>query len=73
VLSFGIFCLRLVRQRIEYDVPGILKFLDASIHKEGDMMNFRYGQSGTTTVQSAPDGSLFVQLDLRGWQFVVLE
>jgi glycosidase len=48
--------------------------VDASLHKEGDHMNFLYGGSGATVVvQSATDGSLFVRLDLEGWQFVILE
>ena len=47
--------------------------VDASIHKAGDTMNFLYGRSGATEVQSAPDGSLFVQLDLNPWQLAILE
>lgn len=47
--------------------------VDSSFHKAGDSMSFLYGDSGTTIVQSAADRSLFVQLDLKGWQFVILE
>ncbi len=47
--------------------------VDASFHKPGDRMNFLYGNSGGTTVQPAPDGSLYVQLDLGPRQFVILE
>lgn len=47
--------------------------VDASMHSAGDTMNFRYGKTGAATVQSAPDGPLYVQLDLEGRQFVILE
>jgi hypothetical protein len=32
-----------------------------------------YGKSGSTTVQQAPDGALYVQLDLGPRQFVILQ
>jgi glycosidase len=47
--------------------------VDASLHKSGDAMTFLYGNSGTVPVQQAPDGTLFVQLNLNGRQFVILE
>ncbi|MGO9119814.1 MAG: alpha-amylase family glycosyl hydrolase [Desulfomonilaceae bacterium] len=47
--------------------------VDSSIHRAGHKMRFLYGRSDTSEVRSAPDGSLFVQLDLGGRQFVILE
>jgi hypothetical protein len=36
-------------------------------------MTFLYGKSRSTTVQQAPDGALYVQLDLGPRQFVILQ
>jgi hypothetical protein len=48
--------------------------VDATLHKPGDQMTFLYPTNhGITTVERAPDGSLFVQLNLEGQQFVILE
>ncbi|MBW4565657.1 MAG: hypothetical protein KME32_32165 [Mojavia pulchra JT2-VF2] len=47
--------------------------VDASIHKKGETMSFIYGKSGSVTVQEAPSGALYVQLNLRSHQFVILE
>jgi glycosidase len=47
--------------------------VDSSIHKAGDTMNFLYGKSGSATAQQAPDGSLYVRLDLGLRQFVILQ
>ena len=46
--------------------------VDAALHKLGETMHFHYGKSGGATVQSAPDGVLYVQLDLGPRQFVIL-
>jgi glycosidase len=47
--------------------------VDASIHQQGDMMTFLYGDTGSVQVDQAPDGICFVQLDLAAHQFVILE
>src|SRR5438552_8607163 len=47
--------------------------VDASIHKAGNTMSFLYGKSGSAAVKQAPDGSLYVQLDLGPRQFVILQ
>jgi glycosidase len=47
--------------------------VDSSLHKTGDTMSFLYGGSGTVPVDTAPDGTRFVRLDLNGQQFVILE
>ena len=47
--------------------------IDASIRKKGDKRSFLYGGCGTTTVQQAPDGSLYIQPNLSPHQFVVLQ
>jgi glycosidase len=46
--------------------------VDAALHKPGETMHFLYGKSGGVTVQSTPDGALYVQLDLGPRQFVIL-
>ncbi len=47
--------------------------IDSTLHSPGDRLTFLYGGSGSVTVQPrAPDGSLFVQLDLAAQQFVIL-
>jgi glycosidase len=47
--------------------------VDASIHQQGDTMTFLYGDTGTVQVDQAPDGTYFVQLNLTGHQFVILQ
>jgi alpha-amylase len=47
--------------------------VDASIHRRGDTMTFLYGKNGTAQVDQASDGTCYVQLDLAGHQFVILE
>jgi hypothetical protein len=47
--------------------------VDASLHTKGQTMHFLYGKAGTVTVQAAPDGSHYVQLDLGPHQFVILQ
>jgi alpha-amylase len=47
--------------------------VDASFHKKDEQMRFLYGKSGSTTIQQAPDGALYVQLDLDPRQFVILQ
>jgi glycosidase len=47
--------------------------VDASIHQQGDTMTFLYGDNGNVEVDQAPDGTRFVQLNLAGHQFVILE
>lgn len=48
--------------------------VDASLHKAGDTMTYLYPKSkGSTIVEKAPNGTLFVRLDLDGHQFAILE
>lgn len=47
--------------------------VDASFHKPGDKLQFLYGDMGGVQVQVAPSGALFVQLNLKPWQFVIMK
>lgn len=47
--------------------------VDAAYHRDGDAMTFLYGKIGAATVQTAPNGTRFVQLDLGPRQFAILE
>ncbi len=49
--------------------------IDNTLHQKGDKMNFLYGEGGSVTVQSNPDSSLFVQLELElaPMQFVIVQ
>jgi alpha-amylase len=47
--------------------------VDNTLHQKGGMMKFLYGKEGFVTVQSHPDSSLFVQLELAPMQFVILQ
>jgi glycosidase len=72
---------RLLAQRevlVAYNVSSLARndrvVVDASLHKPGDIMTYLYPiAKGTTTVQKSSDGTMFVQLDLDGHQFAVLE
>lgn len=46
--------------------------VDASYHQDGDPMTFLYGKSGSVLIQTAPNGTRFVQLELAPRQFVIL-
>jgi glycosidase len=46
--------------------------VDSTLHTAGSTMRFLYGSTGNTMVQTAPDGSRFVQLDLPAFGFVIL-
>jgi hypothetical protein len=47
--------------------------VDATLHKQGDEMKFLDGGTGSVPVDTAPDGTCFVRLDLDGRKFVILE
>ena len=47
--------------------------VDAAIHKPGDSMTFLYGKRGVVKVKEAPDGSLYVQLQLNQRQLCILQ
>ena len=47
--------------------------VDSSLHRHGDALTFLYGDSGTVPVDTAPNGTRFVRLDLNGRQFVILK
>ena len=46
--------------------------VDASLHPPGSTLPYLYGGTGSVTVQQAPDGTRFVQLNLAGFQFAIL-
>jgi hypothetical protein len=46
--------------------------IEASLHQTVEKMTFLYGKSGRIPVQQAPDGSLYIRLDLNPGQFVIL-
>ena len=46
--------------------------VDASLHKPGDSLRYLYGNTGSVSVERAPDGTMFVRLQLDSHQFVVL-
>ena len=47
--------------------------VDADLHKPGEKMTYRYPKlKGTTTVERAGDGTVFVRLGLDGHQFAIL-
>jgi alpha-amylase len=47
--------------------------VDNTLHQEGETMQFLYGKEGGVTVQSHPDSSLCVQLELAPMQFVIVQ
>lgn len=47
--------------------------VDNILHQPGKTMKFLYGKEGFVTVQSHPDSSLLVQLELAPMQFVILQ
>jgi alpha-amylase len=62
---------------VAYNVSGSPRndciIVDAAFHKPGDKLQFQYGDVGAVPVQLAPSGALFVQVNLKPWQFVILE
>lgn len=60
---------------VAYNVSGAARndrvIVDATLHASGSM-RFLYGGSGAVPVQTAPDGSHFVQLGLAGYGFAIL-
>lgn len=46
--------------------------VDANLHNNSATMKFLYGGSGAVPIQTAPDGSRYVKLDLAPHQFVIL-
>ena len=47
--------------------------IDSTLHRTGDTMAFLYGETGAVPVDTAPNGTRFVELNLAGHQFVILE
>jgi alpha-amylase len=47
--------------------------VDASYHQVGEQMRYLYGATGSVAVAQAPDGALYVQLDLAPHQFVIVQ
>ncbi|HEX4592612.1 MAG TPA: alpha-amylase family glycosyl hydrolase [Gemmataceae bacterium] len=48
--------------------------VDADLHKPGEKMTFLYpAGKGEVTVESVPNGTMFVRLDLDGHEFAILE
>jgi alpha-amylase len=47
--------------------------VDATLHRDGDLLNYLYGGVGSVTARTAGNGTRYVQLDLAPHQFVVLQ
>jgi hypothetical protein len=47
--------------------------IDSTLHKTGDTMAFLYGGTGAVPIDTAPNSTRFVELNLAGHQFVILE
>jgi glycosidase len=47
--------------------------VDNTLHQKGETMKFLYGKEGFVTIQSNPDSSLSVRLELAPMQFVILQ
>ena len=47
--------------------------IDSTLHTTGDTMAFLYGGAGAVPVDTAPNGTRFVELNLAGHQFVILD
>ncbi|HYZ30784.1 MAG TPA: alpha-amylase family glycosyl hydrolase [Crenalkalicoccus sp.] len=62
---------------VAYNVSGAARsdrvVVDASLHRPGDRMRFLSGAAGDVGVERAPDGTVYVRLDLAPHQFVVLQ
>jgi alpha-amylase len=61
---------------VAYNVSGQARqdyvIVDSSYHQPGDTLTYLYGGVGTVAVQGNGKGAVFVQLPLRGHQFVIL-
>jgi hypothetical protein len=63
---------------VAYNVSSVARkdrvVVDANLHKAGEKMTYLYpADKGDVTVGKAPNGTPFVELDLDGHQFVILE
>jgi hypothetical protein len=61
---------------IAYNVSGNPRndcvIVDSIVHPDGTNMRFLYGGAGSVPVQTAPNGSRFVRLQLPGYGFAIL-
>jgi glycosidase len=61
---------------VAYNVSGSARsdsvVVDASLRADGSTMRFLYGGTGTVPVRTAPNGTRFVELDLKAREFVIL-
>ena len=61
---------------IAYNVSGNPRndcvIVDSIVHPDGTNMRFLYGGAGNVPVQTAPNGSRFVRLQLPGYGFAIL-
>jgi alpha-amylase len=61
---------------VAYNVSGAARsdhvIVDATLHADGTVMTFLYGAPGSVRVDTAPDGSRNVTLNLTPHQFVIL-
>ena len=61
---------------VAYNVSGQARhdrvIVDATLHAASSQMSFLYGKSGSVPVETAPNGTRFVKLDLDPHQFVIL-
>jgi glycosidase len=62
---------------VAYNVADLARndcvIVDGAIHKPGDKMTFLYGGQPRVTVGQAPNGALFVRLNLGPRQFAILQ
>jgi alpha-amylase len=47
--------------------------VDATLHRDGEQLNYLYGGAGSVAARTAGNGTRYVQLDLAPHQFVVLQ
>ncbi len=62
----------LVAYNISSSARSDCVLIDATLHAAGGALTSLYGPPGSVPVQTAPDGSRFVRLNLQGFQFVIL-
>jgi glycosidase len=62
----------LVAYNVSSQARGDFVIVDSTLHAAGSTMQFLHGGAGTTNVQTAADGSRFVQLNLPAFGFAIL-
>jgi alpha-amylase len=62
----------LVAYNVSASARSDFVIVDSTLHPPGSTLRYLYGGGGSVVVQSAPDGSAFVQLPLAGYGFAIL-